>query len=167
VSFSAAGDITAYDDTRKAAVVSSFASSLGVAASDVSLQVVAASVRFDLSINVEDGGTNAATAARASNITSTLQTKLGTSSAATLALGIPVTASPVLEVNVTNVYVPVPLAPPPAPSPPSSSDDDNKVVIIAAAGGGGGLVAVGVVALLMQRRSSAKVVPYSSSSTTG
>jgi len=120
----AIGDVSDYDTDMRVSLVSTFAASIGVPVSDVSLTISAASVQLLFAIAIADSEVAAAVSNR---IEASLQTAAGASSL----LGIEVETNPVIVV-FTPPFAPIPPSPPPLtpPLPPLSviaNETDDSV----------------------------------------
>ena len=120
----AIGDVSDYDTDMRVSLVSTFAASIGVPVSDVSLTISAASVQLLFAIAIADSEVAAAVSNR---IEASLQTAAGASSL----LGIEVETNPVIVV-LTPPFAPIPPSPPPLtpPLPPLSviaNETDDSV----------------------------------------
>ena len=111
----AENDVSDYDATAQASLVTNMASTLGVAEADVTLTVTAASVNLVFEVTVVDD-------AEAETVTQQADASLGTTADATTALGVSVQSAPVTETVAASPSTP------PSPTPPSGTppDSDNS-----------------------------------------
>ena len=135
----AENDVSDYDATAQASLVTNMASTLGVAEADVTLTVTAASVNLVFEVTVVDD-------AEAETVTQQADASLGTAADATTALGVSVQSAPVTETVVASPSTPPSPTPPPPPSPSSSSNDSSDNTGVIAGAVVGGLVVLGGVA---------------------
>ena len=120
LTITASGTVTDYSDTT--ALASSIASAAGVDPSYVTITIASASVLITATIVVPPASTFAA-------VSASINTNLGTTAAASAALGITVESVP----TVTTPPMPPPPPLPPSPPPPTASEDGGG-------GGSGGLI---------------------------
>ena len=124
VSMTAIGDVSDYDTVMRVSLVSTFAASIDVPVSDVSLTITAASVQLLFTIAIADAE---AAAAVSNQVDASFQTAAG----ATSVLGIEVETNPVI-IMPTPPFAPTPPTPPPlaTPLPPLSvtaNETDDSV----------------------------------------
>jgi len=118
----AAGDVSDYDAAAQSSLVSNMATTLGVAAVDVSLTVTAASVRLVFSVTVAD-----ATAAAA--VSATVASALPTATAASSLLGASVLSAPAAA-TLDDAISPPPSPPPPPPPPPPLTVEETDSLVV-------------------------------------
>jgi len=139
-SYVAAGDVSVYDASRQESITQQFATTLEVQPSLVALNITnAASTsrrrRLSSSVVLQFTVDASSDQTSASALQTKMQSKLGSSSTASAALGVPVLQSPTLVTETINTYQALPLAPPtgpPAAPPPSSSDSATVIIIVVA-----------------------------------
>ena len=139
----ASGDVSDYSDTKKSEIASSFAASAGVAADSVLIEIVPASVRIIVTVNVTNSYA-------AQTVQSSLTDALSTTSAAETLLNLPAgSVESIQPISVISIGVSPPMLPPLAPSsppmlPPKAPSTGSDVVLIGALAG-----ALGGAALLL------------------
>ena len=129
----AAGDVSDYDAAARLRLADGLATTLGVDASAVSLDVTAASVHLRFLVLVAD----------ADAVLASMQTSLATAVAASAALGVQVLSAPIATTHDASVSPPPPSPPPPpppsappppppgpSPLPPPTADDAEAVVVV-------------------------------------
>jgi hypothetical protein len=137
VEFTASGDVSDYTTTVKDEIAASTAARLGVAASDVTVTVLSASVIIHIEI--------ATTSAASTTLMSTLQTSYSSVSGAQSLL------SGVTSLSITVEQAPTMTRTSNAPSNYSSSES-NTAVVAAAAGGGAAAVVLLIVLIVYMRK---------------
>ena len=122
VDMTAAGDVSSFDESKKADLARRFANKAGVAESDVTVEVTSASVRINIRIRT-------ASANAASSVASTLSTELADTAKASAFTGVSVTA--VTTVVTHTIHVPAPSPPLKEPAKKQAEISDGAVVAIA------------------------------------
>ena len=159
VQVTAAGSVSDYDATKKAAVECAMATVAGVECNAVTVAITSGSVILDFIIITTDSAA----------VQATVATALATTADASTALGVTVESVPTVTTAPPPPSPPPPLrspSPPPPSPPPKAKDDSFPVAAVVAACGGAALtcaaiVLIAVVFLSRKRGSSTPAVPTS------